>query len=84
MQSETRTPSLTDRAMSIVKSRMLRTRERARKTHGWQRGLLKRIVEFTMIVVGVLVALGGNAWWENREDARLAGTTGSALQWNCV
>lgn len=59
--------------MSIVKSRMLRTRERARKTHGWQRGLLKRIVEFTMIVVGVLVALGGNAWWENREDARLAG-----------
>jgi hypothetical protein len=35
--------------------------------------VVRRVGEFVMIVIGVLVALGFNAWWSNRLESALAG-----------
>lgn len=48
---------------------------RPRRSHPWSRLL----VEIASVVFAVLLALGVNEWWQEREDARLAEETTAAV-----
>lgn len=46
---------------------------------GWRRGAIHGIREVSFIVVGVLIALGANSWWENRREREKEGVNLSLL-----